>query len=178
MSVSRVGLTVTLVVCIVGVAHVASAQPSDDSATCNIEVAVAEIMEWESNFSAIDLGTITAQADVVSGSSTVTLFTNGDVTITANNSDTAELAEPGGVTLYTEYGLKYDGDGDSATGGADVAYTVYSSFLSGGSAVTHVAGDGAVDVTLQVRASNVAGTLGDAGTYTATQTLTASWAGT
>ncbi|MFW6118799.1 MAG: hypothetical protein ACOC7S_00530 [Planctomycetota bacterium] len=177
MSASRLS-PVVLAIAVFACAHMAGAQPADDTATCSVQATVADIMEWDSNFAAIDLGTISAQADVLTGSSTVTLFTNGDVSITADTSATAELSEPGSDTLYTEYGLQYDGDGVTATGGADVAYTVYSSFLSGGSAVTHVAGDGAVDVTLQARASNPAGTLGDAGTYSATQTLTASWAGT
>jgi len=169
-----------VVLAIAGLAygHLARAQPAADTATCSVQATVGDIMEWGSDFAAIDLGTMSARGDVLTGSSTVTLFTNGDVSITADTSDTAELDDGGGDTLYTEYGLQYSEDGTTATGGSDVAYTVYSSFLSGGSAVTHFAGDGAVDVTLQARASNPTGTLADAGTYNATQTLTASWAGT
>ncbi|MGD2175338.1 MAG: hypothetical protein PVJ27_08040 [Candidatus Brocadiaceae bacterium] len=152
-----------------------SAQPADDTATCSVSATVDDIMEWAGNFAAIDLGTMTAQSDVLTGTATQTLYTNGDVSITADNTTTAELSEVGGDTLYTEYGLQYDGDGVANTGGSDVAYAVYSSFISTGSSVTHVAGDGAVDVTLQARASNAAGTMADSGSYSATQTLTASW---
>ncbi|MHC4789662.1 MAG: hypothetical protein ACYS8K_10745 [Planctomycetota bacterium] len=138
---------------------------------------VDQIMEWNSNFPAIDLGTMTSQSDVLTGNATLTLFTNGDCDLTADNTATAELSEAGSDVLYTEYQLEYDGDGASATGGATVAYTVYSSFLSPASACTHVALDGAVDVTLRARASNPAGTLADVGSYSATQTVTVTWSG-
>ncbi|MCK5557393.1 MAG: hypothetical protein KAJ01_03385, partial [Candidatus Hydrogenedentes bacterium] len=123
----------------------------------------------------IDLGTMTSQGDILTGSDTATLYTNGNVDITADNTTAAELSEAGADTLYTEYQLSYDGDGVSATGGSSVAYAVYSSFLSSASTVTHYDEDGAVVVTLGARATNAGGTLADAGNYSATQTLTASW---
>ena len=151
------------------------AQPPASTATCIISATVSEIMEWAADFTALDVGTMTHQTDVLTGSSTQTLYTNGHVTITADNGTDAELSEVGGDTLYTEYGLLYDHDGLTETGGANVPYAVYSSFIDTGSAVTHVAGDGAVDVTLQVRASNAGSTQADYGSYGATQTLTATW---
>jgi len=151
------------------------AAPPDDDATCSISVTVADIMEWDSNFPAIGLADITSQGAVVSGNSTLTLFTNGDVDITADNTSAAQLTGPGSDTLVTEYGLAYDGDGVSDTGGATVSWTNYDTFLSSASRVTHISGDGAVDVTLSVRASNAGGTLANAGAYSAVQTLTASW---
>ena len=75
----------------------------------------------------------------------------------------------------TEYKLEYDGDGDPDTGGATVDWAEYDDFLVVPSAVTHVTLDGAVNVTLSARASNATGTLADAGNYTATQTLTATF---
>jgi len=164
--------------CIVGIvlfSGSAFAQPADDDATCSVSATVDDIMEWSGNFAAIDLGTMTARDDILTGSETTTLYTNGNVDITADNTTTAELSEAGGDTLYTEYQLSYDGDGVSATGGSAVSYTVYSSFLSSASVATHYDEDGAVVVTLGVRATNPAGTLADAGSYSATQTLTASW---
>lgn len=157
-------------------AGVVAAAPPDDDATCDISVTVAEIMEWESDFSAIGLDNITSQATTVSDTSTMTLYTNGDVDITADTSTNAELTGPDSDTLVTEYGLAYDGNGLAATGGSTVSFTMYDAFLSSASSVTHVSGDGAVEVTLSVRASNATGTLANAGLYTATQTLTASWA--
>ena len=80
-------------------------------------------------------------------------------------------------TLVTEYRLTFDGDGSSATGGSTVDWTSYDSFLSPAAGITYIADDNDVEVTLYVRASNQANQLADAGTYTATQTLTAHWVG-
>lgn len=171
-------------VLLVGVAlvvgsNVARAQDPVD-ATCTITVTVDGIMEWAGGtFPAIGLTpNIAAQADQPEGFSSLDLYLNGDVSITAQTSAAAELEEDGAGTdtLYTEYKLVYDFDGTGAdSGGAPVDWTVYSSFLVGGSAVTHQPLDGAVNLTLWARASNPTGTLADAGPYTATQTLTATW---
>jgi hypothetical protein len=158
-------------------ARPAAGQPPDDDATCDISVTVGEVMEWESNFPAIALANITSQAATVSDSATVTLYLNGDVDVTADNSTAAELTGPNSDVLVTEYRLTYDGDGVTDTGGTTVDWTTYDSFLTTASSITHVSGDGAVDVTLNVRASNPTGQMANAGAYSATQTLTASWAG-
>ncbi len=171
-------ILITATVCIAAIVLFSSsalAQPADDTATCAVSATVANIMEWSANFSAISLGTMSSVSDTLTGSETATLYTNGNVDITADNTTAAELSEAGGDTLYTEYQLSYDGNGTTATGGSAVSYTVYSSFLSSASTVTHYDEDGAVVVTLGARATNAAGTLADAGSYTATQTLTASW---
>jgi hypothetical protein len=153
------------------------AAPADSDSTAAVSCTVDGVMEWAGNFADIDIaGHITAQATVVTGSATVALYTNGDVTISADNTAAARLTQ-GADFLVTEYRLEYDGDGATATGGSTVDYLAYNNFLTAPSAVTHIGGDGAVDVTLRVRASNQVGNVADAGTYTATQTLTASWAG-
>lgn len=155
--------------------QVTLAEPADDAATCNITCTVGDIMEWEAaSFSAIDLGTITSVGEQKTGSSSLDLYTNGDVSITADNTATAQIAS-GGNTLTTEYSLSYDGDGTSDTGGSDVSYAAYDTFLGSGSTVTHVAGDGAATVTLGVRATAPAADAPDSGSYSATQTLTAAW---
>ena len=153
------------------------ARPPADTATCRITVRVAPIMEWAGDFPTIDLGTIRTQGDVLTASASVTLYTNGDADITADRSTSAELSAEGGGTLYTEHKLEYDGDGVTATGGAAVDWTPYDSFLSSPSRCTHVSGDGAVRLTLSVRASKPTGAHGEPITYTAIQTLTPSWAG-
>lgn len=150
------------------------AQPADDTATCAVSATVNDIMEWGGNFPAIDLGNIIARSTTLTGSADQTVYTNGNVDVTADNTATAELSL-GGSTLVTEYGLSYDSDGTAATGGATVSYTLYSSFLSSASTITHVSGDGAVVVTLSARATNDSGNVADSGSYSATQTLTASW---
>ncbi len=153
------------------------AGPPADTAACRITVRVAPIMEWAGDFSAIDLGIIGAQGDVLTASASVILYTNGDADITADRSTSAELSAEEGGTLYTEHKLEYDGDGVTATGGATVDWTPYDSFLSSPSRCTHVSGDGAVRVTLSVRASRPTGAPGGPVTYTAIQTLTPRWAG-
>lgn len=153
--------------------------PGPDSASCNITVTVTQIIEWSAaSYADIALANITAQADQPTGTRDFTLYTNCNVSLTSDTTNTAQLTNttaPSTDTLTTEYSLSYDGDGSAATGGAAVAWTNYDTFIGGGSSVTHVDGDGAVVATLSVRASNPAGEVADAGDYTATQTLTASW---
>jgi hypothetical protein len=135
-------------------------------------------MEWAGNFSTIALAAITAQSSTPTGSQTATLYTNGNVTITADTSTAAQLklgTDPN-QTLVTSYMLTDGGDGAATTGGTDqVAYTDYTTFLSSGYAITHVAGDGNDVITLNARAANYTGEVADAGAYSATQTLTATW---
>ena len=158
---------------------VATAQPADDDATCDITCDVNNVMKWSGNFSAINLADITAMSTESTGSATPTLVTNAAADITADNSTTAQLSEPGGEALVTEYQISFDGDGSSNTGGAGVGtWTAYNNFLSTATTVTYVTGDGNVDVTLEVRASSDGVEITKSATYSATQTLTASWAGT
>lgn len=178
------------------------AGPPPVSATCNISCTVAEIAEWsDTSFPAINLADLTTQNSQVSGSSRLCLYTNGDVEITADNSDAAQLSKDDNHRLVTEYKLEYDAFGLNKTGGSMVDWSGYASFLSEGSRVTHVSGDGAVEVTLSVRVSNdssgfgnsltpnlmsanpysssaaciISCTLENVGKCTATQTLTACW---
>lgn len=145
-------------------------------------------MEWAGNFTDIAIAEhITEQDDQVEGTGTATLYTNGDVTLSADNTtdpNNAQLTD-GTDFLVTEYKLSTDGDGTNNTGataaaiaasGSD-AWTNYTAFLSTALAVTHVSQDGAAVATLSVRASNDTGNVADSGSYTATQTITASWAG-
>jgi len=134
-------------------------------------------MRWLGGFQVISLQDIQTRTQVSTGSSSITLLTTGNAEISADNTDAARLTEPGGGGLYTEYMLEFDGDGASSTGGTTVDFTSYDSFLTSPAQVTHVLGDDRVTVTLSVRASNYANQLANAGTYSATQTLTASWVG-
>lgn len=152
-----------------------AADPGDDLATCDISVTVNTVMEWAGNFANISLTAISAQADTPEGSQVQTLYTNCNLEISADNTTASQLSSATDI-LVTKYQLSYDGDGVTATGGTDVGtWTDYDTFLATPSAVTHVDTDGAVDITLYVQASNPAGRVADAGSYTATQTLTASW---
>lgn len=152
------------------------AEPSSVSATCNISCTVADIVEWsDTGFPAINLADLTAQNSSSSGSATLTLYTNGDVKITADNSDVAQLSKDDSNKLVTEYKLEYDGSGVNETGSSTTAWSDYGSFLGEGSEVTHISGDGAVEVTLSVRALVEAIRPDDSGEYNATQTLTVCW---
>lgn len=156
-------------------ANLVWAQPPDDPATCAISVTVNTIMEWAGNFSPISLTAISSQADTPEGSQVQTLYTNCNLEISADTSTTARLSSATDI-LTTKYKLSYDGDGLTATGGTGVVtWTDYTTFLSAASAVTHKDTDGAVNVTLSVQASNPGSRVADWGSYTATQTLTASW---
>lgn len=144
---------------------------------CSALLLGADFMNWDGNFSPIVLANITTLGAVPSGNSPITLLTSGNAEISADNSTTAQLSY-GTDTLFTEYKLEYDGDGAAATGGSTVDWTTYNSFLTPApSAVTHVADDNDVVVTLHVRASNYPSQLANAGEYTATQTLTVHWVG-
>lgn len=141
------------------------------------ELLVGEsFMYWNSNFSPIALSNITNKNQVSEGSSFATLSLNGDAEITADNSTEAQLSSAGD-TLVTEYKLTFDGDGSSATGGADTSYQTYDEFLSSAAHLTYVTDDNDVVVTLHVKASNHSNELANTGTYAATQTLTVHWVG-
>ncbi len=140
-------------------------------------------MEWSTSFSKISLSNLTATGQSVTGNSSATLITTGDVVITADNTyNAAQLQNTTGSsddTLITKYKLTFDGDGVSDTGGTDdIDYIAWDSFLTPtGKEITHVLNDDEVVITLGVEASTPADEAPDAGNYTATQTLTASWAG-
>jgi hypothetical protein len=177
MSAKRVVLLMGIVLLLD--ANLVLAAPVDDDATASITVTVADIMEWSGNFSTIALPDITTQTSAPTGSQTTILYTNGNVDITADNTTAAQLslgADPN-QTLVTSYMLTDDGDGINTTGGTDeTSYTMHSSFLSPTAyIITHVAGDGAVVITLHAEAKNPSGEVADAGSYSAIQTLTAAW---
>ena len=172
-------ITLLVVTTLCLTAIVALAVPLPDDATAVVTVTVDDIMEWAGNFSTIALLPITAQSSAPTGSQTATLYTTGNASITADNVGTeAQLKKIGDAnqTLVTSYMLTDDGDGVTTTGGTDQgSYTGYATFLSSAYAITHVAGDGEVEITLNARAANYPGDVADAGDYTATQTLTATW---
>jgi hypothetical protein len=145
--------------------------------------ALNEFEYQPANFNQITLANISSQSEVREGSFSITILindTDDNAVITADNSETARLTN-GTDTLVTEYKLTLDGDGTAHTnksGGTSMTeYAAYDSFLTGGLNIQRIAGDNDIVVTLSVRASNRPGNACDAGTYTATQTLTVAWDG-
>lgn len=156
--------------------NLALAQPPPVSATCKISCTVTDIVGWSDiDFPPIKLPDLTPENSRVSGSARLCLYTNGDVTITADNSHTARLSKDASHKLVTEYKLEYDASGTGLTGGSAVAWSEYDSFLTKGSTVKHISGDGTIEVILSVRASYNSEAPPTPGDYTATQTLTVCW---
>jgi hypothetical protein len=139
-----------------------------------VPIPAEDSMYWDGDFGDIALH-LTTRTIPVEENATITLYTTGDVHISANNSGTAARLTRGSDFLITEYRLVYDSSG--GTTGSEVPYTAYNLFLATPSDVTHAPGDDEVQVTLWVRASNQPGNVADAGDYTATLILTTSWAG-
>lgn len=142
----------------------------------SVSLFAEDFMNWTGNFAAIDLGRLSTRSAVLSGSSSSVILTSGDCEIGADNSSAACLSYNGNQ-LDTKYKLVFDGDGGSATGGSQVDYTSYDTFLSTRAEITHVLSDDNVTVTLWVQVSSPVNNAPDAGTYTATQTLTVYWTG-
>jgi hypothetical protein len=143
---------------------------------CSALLMGADFMYWESDFDPIVLPDITTRDAESEDEAEVTLLVSSNAEISADNTATAQLSS-GTDTLSTEYKLMFDGDGIANTGGSTVPFTSYDSFLSTAAYITHVPDDNDVKVKLSVRAKNYNDQLADAGTYTATQTLTAHWVG-
>ena len=143
---------------------------------CSALLMGEDFMYWESNFDPIVLPNITTRDAESEDEAEVTLFISGDAEISADNTGTAQLSS-GTDTLITKYKLKFDGNGIAETGGSTVNFTSYDSFLSTAAYITYVPGDDDVKVKLIVKASNYADDPADAGTYSATQTLTVYWVG-
>lgn len=151
------------------------AVPPPSGAVCKISCTVANIVEWsETSFPEINLGSLTAKNKLAIGETTLTLYTNGNVIITADNSSTAELSF-GSHTLSTKYKLRYDGFGINQTGNRPTAWRSFDTFLNKGADIIHIPADGAVEVILSVRASIIKVRPENSGRYKALQTLTACW---
>lgn len=153
-----------------------SAKPIPASATCRITCTVADTAEWSNtSFPSINLETLSGRNRESAGSASLSLYTNGDVKLVADNSESAQLSKDASHNLATQYKIQTDGDGASQTGGADLDWASYDRFLDKGISLKHVRGDGAVEITLSVKVSKDSFTPGDAGQYSAAQTLTACW---
>lgn len=184
-------LLICVLVCFTGKIAFA-ADPGDDAATCAVSVTVTTIVEWDGDFPAINLdsteSTLDSQADSPEGTSTFTLWTNANITLSSDQTTASQLFHQrgGGAnedTLVTKYKIATDEAGVTATGAtaADVAtsgsdvYATYDTFLTAALAITHFNTDGAVEVTLSLEATNDSDNVADSGAYSGTQTITTAW---
>lgn len=157
------------------VTNVVSAAPPVVSARCKISCTVAEIAEWlDASSPAINLPHLTQNKQAANRTSFV-LYTNGEVKITADNSDEIQLSKDNLHKLVTEYKLKCDTSNIGKTSGSTVARSQRNSLLNICSMETQVSGDDAVEVILSVVAARNTPQPDDSGRYTATHTLTVCW---
>ena len=151
------------------------AVPPPTSATCRISCTVANIVEWsQTSFPDVDLSTLTTENKQTVEETTLTLYTNGSVIITADNGNTAELSF-GTHALLTKYMLRYDGSGTTQTGGRPTEWRPFDTFLKKPANILHIPNDGAVEIILSVEASIENIRPENSGQYKAIQTLTVSW---
>lgn len=171
----RLSVILLIVYVLSNVQGLVAAVPLPATATCEISCTVANIVEWsEISFPAIDMGSLTAKNKQATGEAILTLYTNGDVTITANNNNSAELSF-GPHALLTGYKLEYDGSGIKQTGGRQTAWCPSYTFLKEGADIVHIPTDGSVEIILSVGASIKKIRPENSGRYNAIQILTACW---
>lgn len=170
-----IALTVVIALCVT--TNSALADLGDDVATADVNCTVTDIAEWAlpGDYNEIQLPDITDQNSYTADANALLkLYTNANVTMTADTTTASRLDKIDDVNevLVTEYKLTYDANGTTGTGGDTSAkvWETYNEFAPVN--VTHVSGDGEVEVRLHVRARNTTGELADAGKYTAKQTLT------
>ncbi|HAL45168.1 MAG: hypothetical protein A2Y12_14895 [Planctomycetes bacterium GWF2_42_9] len=146
-----------------------AAPPVPANAACRITCRVTEVVEWsEASFQDIDLGELNPRNKQAKGQSALVLYTNGDVIITADNSQNAQLTN-GQYQIQTQYQLQLD------NGVLPTQWFSYDSFLKDAIEIKHVENDGAVIVILAVKAEVKDVQPGSGGEYAATQTLTVCW---
>jgi hypothetical protein len=155
-------------------AHAASAPP----ATVTITATVDGFAEWASTTPAIVAADWTGHITQASQSRTVslanTLYTNVDTTITPTAGTNSGILTNGSQTLITEYQITGnvntpDVAYKAAAAGAGQFFDVANTY-----ALTHVPGTGTYTVNLLARMTSGA-VAPDAGDYTCTVVLTASW---
>jgi len=165
-----------LFVLLIASGNLVSAKRPPAVATCQIRCKVANVVEWqESSFPDIELSQICRTNQWVQGSSSLVLYTNADVKITADNSDAALLSTQSD-SLITEYKLDCDSAANITT------WSDHKNFIEKGMVVKYIKpekitnnyANGAATVTLSVRACTNK-IPQKPGIYTATQTITAYW---
>lgn len=170
-------LTILLAVCLA--IFPATLQATDVTTTVGITATVDPFAEWDAANQTIAAADFDARITGVNQTRTATktfaLYMNTNVTITPSAGANSGILTLAGETLTTQYRIT----GDVTV--PDVAYKLAGAaagqFFEGTNtyAITHVAGDGAYDVTFSVQASSPAAEAPDAGNYTCGVVLTATF---
>jgi len=151
-------------------AGLAGAVPSPTGAMCNISCTVAEVAEWSNNSLPVANLPDSAAIDIdASGGTSLVLYTNGDVKITADNPDTALPSKDALNKPLTVYKLEYNGCGTDQADSSTVTCSWYDSFPANDSTARRVSSNGAVEVTLSVNHPV------DSGRHCPTRILTVCW---
>lgn len=127
-------------------------------------------MEWsQTGFQDVEPANLTGQNNEVCGSTSVMLYTNGDVTITTDNSDLVQLAKDEACGLATDRKPECD------TGQTITAPSSYEHLLINSPTLMHITGDAGADVTLSANGHNHTTTQAEVDRHSATVTLTVCW---
>jgi hypothetical protein len=154
-------------------------------ATIDITATVDSFAEWANatpSIAAVDWtgsvdgASISQVGESLTVSKALTLYANANVVITATATANGGIATNGTETLTTSYMITGDivggGDGDYVAAGAGVGQ-----FFNAANHyhVTHVSGDGSYTVNLGVKLESPNNRAVDAGDYTCSIKLTATW---
>lgn len=155
-----------------------------DDCVVTLTATVDSFAEWSDATPTIAAGDWTGSADgttisqvgeFLTVTKVLTLYANADVTITAAGTDNSGIATNGTDTLVTSYKITGDvvtpdGDYKGAGTGAGQFFNVGNTY-----AVTHVLGDGSYTINLGAKLESASDRAQDAGDYTCSITLTATW---
>ncbi len=123
----------------------------------------------------VDGTTISQVAEDLTVTEALTLYTNVDVTLTQVGTANSGILTNGAETLTTSYQMQGDVDTPDAAykaagAGAGEFFNASNTYT-----VTHVGGDGSYAINLLVQAESDDTQAEDAGNYTASITITATW---
>ncbi|MBM4019044.1 MAG: hypothetical protein FJ288_12070 [Planctomycetes bacterium] len=175
----QAGIAAVLVALLFGLAPGAT-----DNCIVSITGTVDPFAEWSAAAPAIAAGEFTGSVDgttisqvgeVLEATKGLTLYANANVTVTAAGTANSGIATNGTETLTTKY--KITGDVTVPDAAWKTAGSGVGQFFNAGNSysVTHVAGDGSYAIDLSVRLEAPADRSPDAGDYTCSITLTATW---
>lgn len=150
----------------------------------SLTATVSSFAEWSSATYTIASGdwtgsedgtTISQVGESLTVTKALTLYANANVTLSAAGTDNGGIATNGAETLTTSYMIT--GDVGTPDGAYKAAGSGGGQFFEATNTytVTHVAGDGSYAINLGAKVESEAGRAENAGDYTCSITLTATW---